>query len=354
MKITLPVRFLTAMTLLLLPFTLEAGREPQAPSHATGSPFRAEFKKVADGVYLALSNGIGGNSVVVINDRDVLLVDSRANPVEARVLVAGIKSLTDKPIRFVVNTHYHFDHTQGNQIFGPDVLIIGSEFTRHQLLSNPLQQRTVRTSPNQGMIAQTIENLKKQLAIETDPKKKSALQQQVVVMQATQAAVPEVVVTPSNVTVHEKLVLFRGGREIQILFLGRGHTGGDLVVYLPKERIVCTGDLMEDKPSYMGDSYPQDWVATLDKLKALDFETVLPGHGMPFTGRDKITAFQGYVRDVWKQSAELKKQGVSLDDATKRVDLTAYAKEFPTIQGPGLDKRQLTRMYLLLDGKDEY
>jgi len=352
MKAPVFARYLAAVTIALLPFVLGAGGQSQ--SHAASSPFRNHFEKITDGVYLALGNGVGGNSIVVINDRDVLVVDSRSNPEEARALVAGIKTLTDKPIRFVVNTHYHFDHTQGNQIFGPDVLIIGSEFTRHQLLSNPLNQRTVRTSPNQGMLPQNIENVKKQFAAETDPQKKSMLQEQLATMEASEADLKEVVVTPNNVTVHEKLVLFRGPREIQILFLGRGHTGGDVVVYLPKERIVCTGDLMEDKPSYMGDSYPQEWVATLDKLKALDFETVLPGHGMPFTGRKKITAFQGYVRDAWKQASELKKQGVSLDDAVKRVDLTAYAKVFPTIQGPGLDKRQLTRFYLLLDGKDEY
>lgn len=352
MRATVFARFLAVLTIALVSLAPQLRGQTAKPGGP--SPFRNQFKKIADGIYLALSNGVGGNSIVIINDRDVLLVDSRSNPEEARALVAGIKTLTDKPIRFVVNTHYHFDHTQGNQIFGPDVLIIGSEFTRHQLLSNPLNQRTVRTSPNQGMLPENIEKVKKQLAAETDPQKKSMLRDQLATMEASEADLKEVVVTPNNVTVHDKLVLFRGSREIQILFLGRGHTGGDLVVYLPKERIVCTGDLMEDKPSYMGDSYPQEWVATLDKLKALNFETVLPGHGLPFTDRAKITAFQGYVRDAWNQASELKKQGVSLDDAVKRVDLTAYAKVFPTIQGPGLDKRQLTRFYLLLDGKDEY
>ena len=112
----------------------------------------------------------------------------------------------------------------------------------------------------------------------------------------------EIKPTPPNVTYSTKKVLDLGGREVQLLFLGRGHTNGDTVVFLPKEKIVCTGDLMESQIAYMGDAQFDEWVTTLDALKKLDFETDLPGHGMPFTGKGLITAFQGYLRDLTKQA----------------------------------------------------
>ena len=81
------------------------------------------------------------------------------------------------------------------------------------------------------------------------------------------------------------MTLHRGGREIRILFLGRGHTAGDVVVYLPKERIVATGDLLVNGTSYMGDAFVTEWIQTIETLKQLDFETVLPGHGARVQGQ---------------------------------------------------------------------
>ncbi|MEI4926933.1 hypothetical protein Q8G50_30935, partial [Klebsiella pneumoniae] len=92
---------------------------------------------------------------------------------------------------------------------------------------------------------------------------------------------------------------------------GRGHTDTDVVVFLPRERIVASGDLMESQVSYMGDSYPDEWPATLARLRALDFDTVMPGHGVVFKGKAKIEAFEGYVREVARQSNEFKKQGLT-------------------------------------------
>src|SRR5262249_59711362 len=138
-------------------------------------------------------------------------------------------------------------------------------------------------------------------------------------------------VTPPAVTFDKTMTIVRGGREMRLLFLGRGHTDTDVVVFPPKERIVCTGDLMESVPSYMGDSFPEEWIATLDRLKALDFDTAIPGHGVVFKGKSKIDAFQKYLRDVINQVNAARKQGLSAEEAAKRVDVMAYASEFPQI-----------------------
>jgi glyoxylase-like metal-dependent hydrolase (beta-lactamase superfamily II) len=145
------------------------------------------------------------------------------------------------------------------------------------------------------------------------------------------------------------MVLNRGSREIDILFLGRGHTGGDTVVYLPGERIVCTGDLMESRPAYMGNAYFSEWITTLEELKKLDFAVDLPGHGVPFTNKSLITAWQAYLSDLVTQVTKLKSGGMAAEDAATRVDLTAHAKDFPQITGPGADLRGVRRVYAWLD-----
>ena len=113
------------------------------------------------------------------------------------------------------------------------------------------------------------------------------------------------------------MTLHRGAREIQIRFLGRAHTAGDVVVYLPRERIVITGDMLTTGLSNMSDAFVNEWVTTLDELKKLDFDTVLPGHGDAFTDKAKIDYFQAYLRDVWTEVGRLKQQGVSAEEAVE-------------------------------------
>ena len=189
----------------------------------------------------------------------------------------------------------------------------------------------------------------KQIAAEENAQQKAALQKDLADAQRLQQNNSEIKVTPPNVHYATKMVLNRGGREIDLLFLGRGHTGGDTVVYLPKERIVATGDLMESRLAYMGDAFFSEWITTLEALKNLDFAVDLPGHGVPFTNKGLITAYQNYLADLIDQVTKLKSEGVSPEDAAKRVDLTAHAKDFPQITGPGAELRGVRRMYVWLD-----
>ena len=194
-----------------------------------------------------------------------------------------------------------------------------------------------------------LEPIDRRIAQETDPQQKAALERQVANSLAYLEQVKEIKVTPPNLTFNQTMTLVRGGREIRLLYLGRGHTDTDVVTYLPKERIVCTGDLMESVVSYAGDSFPEDWIATLDKLKALDFDTVMPGHGVVFKGKGKIEAFQRYLRDVVTQVTALRKQGLSADDAAPKVDVTKYRDEFASIRGVGIDPAAVRRIYQLAE-----
>jgi cyclase len=338
---------LAVIAVMFMAAILAQSRQPAGTSH-TGKAFR--FNKVKDGIYHAVGTGslaVVGNSSFIVNDNDVIVVDDHVSPAAAWVLLEEIKEVTNKPVTTVINTHFHFDHAHGNQIFEPDVQIIGHEFTRRMLLNNsigmPLYRNYLTAMPGQ------IEDLRKRIASEADSAANAKLQTQLQVTENNLASQKELRPTPPNLTLTTRMTLYRGTREIQIRFLGRGHTAGDVVVFLPNEKVVMTGDFLTSGLSNMSDSYPEEWVASLDELKKLDFDTVLPGHGDAFTDKSKIDYFQAYLRDVWSEVSRLKKQGASAEEAAKRADLTKHKDHLP-IQGPGVPPLAATRIYDLLNG----
>jgi cyclase len=311
------------------------------------------FEKIADGVYYA-TGGTGSNDTVIVNDNDVVLVDDGTTPGSARALVEDIRLLTPKPIKFVVNTHFHYDHTDGNQIFGPDVLIIGHDYIRHAISTLDILHREPFNTSQLINVPARIKTLNTQIGAETDATKKAALQKQLASTEKTWDELKEIKPTPPNLTFDSKMTLVRGSREIQILFLGRGHTDGDTLVYLPRERILCTGDLMESGPAYMGDGEFDEWIATLDRVKQIDFAWDLPGHGFPFAEKTRITAWQSYLGDLITQATALRKQGVPVEEAAKRMDMTSHAKDFPSIRGPGVQPREMNHIYDWLAAKEKH
>ena len=308
------------------------------------------FEKVAEGIYYATTSGImsvGANSPVFINDDEAMIIDSSITPAAARAMVADIKAITNKPIRYVIDSHYHYDHAHGNQVYLPTATVIGHENTYKRLQTNVMEQYTFLSSVTP--VPARVDALKQRVAQEKDPEQKATLERQIKSSLDYLEQVKETKVTPPNVTLDRRMTLYRGGREFQIIFLGRGHTDTDLVVYLPKERVVATGDLMESVLSYMGDSYPDEWIPTLDRLRALDFDTVLPGHGVVFKGKERIVAFQQYLRDLITQVTALRKQGLSAEEAAQKVDLRAHSQMFPQIRAAGVDAAAVRRIYTLAD-----
>jgi glyoxylase-like metal-dependent hydrolase (beta-lactamase superfamily II) len=304
------------------------------------------FEKIAEGIYYATASGtmnVGANSPVIVADNETIVIDSETSPAAGRALVQDIKAFTDKPVKFVIDSHFHYDHLFGNQVFGPDVQVIGHDHTRLRLRANTMEQYTFRNSINPAR----IETLRQRIAAERDAQQKASLERQLQNTLAYVEQVKEVKQTPPNMTFDSEMTVLRGARELRLMYLGRGHTDTDVVVFLPRERIVATGDLMESVISYMGDSYPEDWLVTLDKLKALDFDTVLPGHGVPFKGKGRISAFQDYLRDFIAQAKALKAQGLTAEQAAKKIDLTKHSKEFPQIRAVGVDEAATRRFYRL-------
>jgi glyoxylase-like metal-dependent hydrolase (beta-lactamase superfamily II) len=332
------------VALLFVTALLAQDRRPAGTSFS-GRAFR--FNKVKDGIFHAIGTGamaVVGNSTILVNDRDAIVIDDHVSPAAAWVLLEELKTITDKPVTTVVNTHFHFDHAHGNQIFGPEVQIIGHEFTRQMLLGKPLEMPLYRNYIG-GMPGQ-IETLKKRIEAEKDPAAKAKLEAQLVSTQNNFASQQELRPTPPNMTLTTQMTLHRGDREIQIRYLGRGHTAGDVVVYLPREKVVITGDFLTSGTSNMSDSFPLEWAASLDELKKLDFDTIVPGHGEAYTDKAKIDYFQAYLRDVWATVSELKKQGVPATEVTKRADMSKHKERFPN---PAVPAIAAERIYALID-----
>ena len=280
-----------------------------------------------------------------MNDDDVIVVDDHVSPAAAWVLLEEIKTITNKPVTTVINTHFHFDHAHGNQIFGPEVTVIGHDRTYDLLAGSPLQGQAYVTQAAPDLLQQRLDTMKSQVATTTEPEARAQLERQILATQLRIVQEKAIKPTPPNTTFSQRMTLHRGSREIQILYFGRSHTDTDIVVLLPQERIACTGDMMESQISYAADAWVNEWPDTLEKLTALDFETVLPGHGAPFKGKEKIRAFQSYLKDFYKQVMTMRQQGLSVEDAAKRVDLTSHAADWPQIRAAGADLRAVQRMY---------
>jgi cyclase len=328
-----------------------------APAGAQGAGVRHRMTKITDTIYRADAPGtpgINATSWVFINDADVLVTDSEGSPASAQSLLAGVASVTGKPVRYLVDTHFHIDHAYGNSALPSSVQIIGSDFTRRMLLGPEARQGvTFRnfTDPIPGR----IENLKKQIAAETDPKKKSTLDAQLASQEATLRVYSgDFPLQPPNVTVSSSLSLWSGAKEFRIMWIGRAHTAGDLVVYVPSERAVASGDIVfKAMVGWQGDAFPNDHPTTLDALKQLDLDLVLPGHGDHIQGRaaidTAIATMQAYLREEWRQASDAKREGAAPEDALKTMDLSKFRDAYGNGVAPSL--AAVRRIYDIIDGR---
>ncbi len=331
--------FLVLALAVVLP---AAGEDYETKSH--------RFQEVAPGVYFVSEVGaiyLMSNAMVVVNEEDVLVVDSHVTPMAARALLEGIATFTDKPVTTLVNTHYHFDHAHGNQVFGDDVEIIGHEFTREKLAGDPLGEPTY-----QGFAARFEDQLAELEAQREgmEGEELAELEGRIRYLGDFVEAQKEIDPRAPTVTLVEKMTLFRGSREIQLHHLGRGHTGGDVVVFLPEERLIFTGDLLLPRLSYMGDGHVDEWGQTLARLQELDFDLIVPGHGEPFTDRSKVGQLQEYYGDLWSKVVEQRAAGATAQEAATRIDLTRH--DGLGIAERGADIRAVLRIYALLDDRE--
>ncbi|MDH3222590.1 MAG: MBL fold metallo-hydrolase, partial [Gemmatimonadota bacterium] len=345
------------ITLLTLTLGCQSQESTQVSTGPDGTDAGGEaafsFEEVVPGIFHARGTGsmsVGSHGAIVVNDDELLLVDSHISPAAARAILSQAESLTGKAVGYVVNTHFHFDHAHGNQVYPQDVHVIGHEFTRDRLMDGGSVGRSYQSFV--GTLPEQIVRLEAELENTAEGESREEVASRLAFLQQYWEEQQDVVPTGPNTTLSERLTLFRGDREIQLLFFGRGHTGGDVVVFLPQERVLITGDLLVPSLPYMGDGYLAEWIETLENLKSLDFEWVLPGHGNPFSGKERIDWLQAYMRDLDAQARALYEQGLGFEEAAQRIDMTSHAEHYPQITGPGVPTVVVQRIWDLLNGDD--
>jgi glyoxylase-like metal-dependent hydrolase (beta-lactamase superfamily II) len=293
-----------------------------------------DIKPVANGVYAAIAKPVykvNCNAAIIFLDDAVLVVDTHSKPSAARALIEQIKKLTPKPVKFVVNTHFHWDHYQGNEAYPSSwpagVEIISSEATRTSIEQRgiPRVKHEIVTMPAQ------IEQLKGDLQKASTPEQRASIEKDISEGEAYLAELKSMQITLPTMTFDRSLILHRKSRTVELLWLGRAHTDGDVFVFLPKERVLVTGDTLHGWTPYMGDSYPYDWIKTLDVAENLDFDYVIAGHGDVMRGKQTFDLWKQYFRDLLDQTGAAYADGATLDQAKKRVSdylIEKYAAKF--------------------------
>lgn len=281
-----------------------------------------------------------GNTTVVVGEREVLVIDTCYLPSSADADIARIRGWTDKPVRWVLNTHWHNDHVGGNQRYRaawPGAQVVGHEETRRMIDARvrAYVSRFVSADSTFGRQREALRRIAESgvdaKGVRVDAAARQAAAESLGRLERASAEFRDIVIEPPSITFETGLRIDLGGRVVELKHLGRGNTGGDVVAWLPAERILVAGDLVDVPVPYAFAGYPGDWITTLDRLAALDPLRVVPGHGDPLHGKGYIERVAALLRNVRAQVNALFDRhgsGVTLEEVHKAVDLGAARREF--------------------------
>jgi glyoxylase-like metal-dependent hydrolase (beta-lactamase superfamily II) len=270
---------------------------------------------------------VSGNTVAVIGDDGVLVVDSGHFPEATRRIIAEIRRLTPKPVRWVVNTHWHSDHIHGNRLFQeafPGMAIISSEATRLKFGSPLVQDELAQMNHQADQVRELLSKGKKPLSEKQRKYYADALHELEIFGPDLQSSAP----VAANLTFADHLTVHLGGRDAQVLFLGRGNTAGDTLVWLPDAKVLMTGDLVVYPAPYAFGSFFSEWGPTLRKAIALGATTIVPGHGPVMHDASYLQLVADAADEVSAQVKKLAAQGLSVDDVRKKLDVAKLREKF--------------------------
>ena len=324
-------------------------------SHAVSVNTRdLQIRQLAPGVYTIrhpdpTEDFPDGNTTVVVGERDVLVVDTCYLPSSADADIARIRTWTDKPVRWVVNTHWHNDHVGGTQCYRlawPGAQVVAHDETL-RMMDARVRSYVRRYVAPDSPFARQRDALRRMAQTGLDEKGASvdatARRAAAVSLAQQERAVAEfrsIVIEPASVTFETAMRIDLGGRIVELKHLGRGNTGGDVVAWLPAERILIAGDLVDHPVPYAFGGYPSDWIGTLERLAALAPALVVPGHGEPLVGTGYVERVIGLLRNVQRQVNDLLEQnggGMTLEEVQKAVDLIDARRAFA---GDDADNRE--------------
>ena len=299
-----------------------------------------DIQKAAGGVFVALARPAtftNCNAVIFENSNDLLVVDTHSKPSAAAALVAQLRrEVTRKPVAYLVNSHFHWDHSQGNPAYRkeyPSADIIAHAATRRILAEEG--EKRMRDSLESARAA--LETRRKALSEAKTPAENSRLAGEVrdteSFLREMESYKPEL----PNLTVSGDLAIHDRNHDLHIVFRGRGHTEGDVCVFCPQKRFLATGDLAQGGLPFMGDGYPVEWPQTLTAIGRLEWDLFAGGHAGVMKGRERLEHLRGYIAELAERVGAARRSGRSLDAVQKELRPDALASLTPAYRSALVD-----------------
>jgi glyoxylase-like metal-dependent hydrolase (beta-lactamase superfamily II) len=272
-----------------------------------------------------------GNVVAIVGGDGVLVVDSGRFPALATRMIGEIRKRTDKPVRYLVHTHWHADHIAADSAFQaafPGMTFVSTDFTRTKMLEKQADYLRDVAKNDAGYVRQLREALDNEKALPEDNRR--YLEQEVADLELEARELDGARLVPPGLTFANALTVHLGDREVRIAFLGKGNTEGDTVVSVPDARVVVTGDLLVAPVPYGYGCHPAEWIATLRRLMAenADAAAIVPGHGPVMRDWDYARRVIAVLESIREQVAAAVRDGASLEDTRKRVHLDPFQEQF--------------------------
>ena len=317
---------------------LAARRAAWAQALSPGAPTDLfDLQNVAGGVWFAQARPqavTNCNATIFVNSNSVLVVDAHSKPSAAAGLIAQIRQhVTPKPVRYLVDTHFHWDHSQGNaayrEAFGQDLQIISSDATKK--LQAQFSQPRLRESLDphghpfscQPHIPELLDTARQELSTARSPADKAKIATRIEQLEAFASEMRNFTPVLPTVTFGQTHVIQDKAHDLHVEFHGRAHTAGDVVVFCPQKRVVATGDMILGGLPFLGDSFPKEWPATIDSVAKLAFDHVAGGHGAVQHGRERMTGLRNYIEELSARVDAGKRAGQSLAEIQGRIPVTS-------------------------------
>jgi cyclase len=314
---------LAGASILELAYHRAAWARAAAPSSA---PALFDIQKVGNGVYFAFARPqaeINCNAAIFVRSKDVVVVDTHSKPSAAAGLISQLKrEVTPKPVRYVINTHFHWDHTQGSHAYrqtGEKIDFIASATTKQLMASLAV----ARMKASVGEVPHLIETMRDQAAHATSAGEKAFCADQIRQLEAYQAELKDYTLELPTITFDKSYVLQDPVHDLHIEFHGHAHTAGDVVVYCPQERVIATGDVIHGFLPFIADGFPRIWPGTIDSIGGADFNHVLPGHAAMQTGRTAMINLRNYIEELTGRVEQGKKAGLTLAEMQQRITVAS-------------------------------
>jgi len=257
--------------------------------------------------------GLDGNSIAVTSRDGVLVFDTNGTPAAAAAVLGQIRGVTDRPVRWIVNSHWHWDHWYGTETYVdafPNAAVIAHEKTRAMMMGPALEFNRPGLETE---LPAYLASLERRAA--TNPALKATLDEDRFFLEQKSRARH---VFPT-ITFTDRLGLDLGERHAEVLHYGRGVTPGDAFVYLPKEKILLIGDLIVNPVTFALSGYPTEWLRVLERIDALEIETIVTGHGAPLRDKRPLHATMDVFRVLLREGRSAKERGLTVDQAKEAI-----------------------------------